>query len=49
MVCMATRPLAPRDTALKLGNGGDQLEAVVGVPGTGSLAISIAQYLNLVD
>jgi hypothetical protein len=38
-----------RETALKLGNGGEQLEAVAGVPGTGSLAISIAQYLNLVD
>jgi REP element-mobilizing transposase RayT len=38
-----------RDTALKLGSGGNQLEAIAGVPGTGSLAISIAQYLNLVD
>jgi hypothetical protein len=38
-----------RETARKLGSGGDQLEAVAGVPGTGSLAISIAQYLNLVD
>jgi hypothetical protein len=38
-----------RETALKLGNGGEQLQAVAGVPGTGSLAISIAQYLNLVD
>jgi hypothetical protein len=38
-----------RDTALKLGSGGNQLEAVAGVPGTGSLPISIAQYLNLVD
>ncbi len=38
-----------RDTALNLGSGGDQLEAVAGVPGTGSLSISIAQYLNLVD
>ncbi len=38
-----------RDTARKLGSGGKQLEAVAGVPGTGSLPISIAQYLNLVD
>ena len=38
-----------RETALKPVNCGDQLEAVAGVPGTGSLAISIAQYLNLVD
>ncbi len=38
-----------RETARKLGSGADQLEAVVGVPGTGSLPISIAQYLNLVD
>jgi hypothetical protein len=38
-----------RETALKLSHGNDPLEAVAGVPGTGSLAISIAQYLNLVD
>ncbi len=38
-----------RETARKLGSSGDQAEAVVGVPGTGSLPISIAHYLNLVD
>ncbi len=38
-----------RDSTLNLSSCGDQLQAVVGVPGTGSLSISIAQYLNLVD
>ncbi len=38
-----------RETARKLGCGGEQLKAVAGVPGTASLSISIAQYLNLVD
>ena len=37
-----------RETALKLGGGREQLQAVVGVPGA-SLSISIAQYLNLAD
>ena len=34
-----------RETSLKLGNSGEQLQAVAGVPGTGSLAISIAQSI----
>ncbi len=38
-----------RDTARKLGSSGDQLGPVAGVPGTCSLSVSIAQYLNLVD
>ncbi len=38
-----------RDTARRLGNGGDQLGPVAGVPGKCSLSVSIAQYLNLVD
>jgi hypothetical protein len=38
-----------RDTARKLGSGGEQLGPVAGVPGTCSLSVSIAQYLNLVD
>lgn len=38
-----------RETTRELDNCGDPLEAVAGVPGTGSLPISIAQHLNLVD
>jgi REP element-mobilizing transposase RayT len=38
-----------QETARKLGGSGEQLQAVAGVSGTGSLSISIAQYLNLVD
>jgi hypothetical protein len=38
-----------RDTARKIGSGGDQLGPVAGVPGKCSLSVSIAQYLNLVD